>query len=112
MQKVDLDTAAEYYGISTDALRKRIKRGKADAVRESGRWYVFIPDSKAENSGQKEDKNGQLLEQLRTENAHLRQQVSQQNAIIFNLSEGIKLLEAPKKKQSFWRRLFSGGSDS
>jgi len=111
MKKVDLDTAAEYFGISTDALRKRIKREKVDAVRESGRWYVFIPDSKTENGGQKEDKNGQLLEQLRTENAHLRQQVSQQNAIIFNLSEGIKLLEAPKQRPGLWQRIFRKGID-
>ena len=108
MKKVDLDTAAEYYGISRDAMRKRIKRGKVDAVKESGHYYVFIPDSKAENSGQQADNPGQLIDQLKSENEFLRQQIHQQSIIIYNLSESVKLLEAPKR-DPWWKRFFKGG---
>ncbi len=107
MKKVDLDTAAEFFGISKDAVRKRIKRGKVDGIRESGKWYVFIPDSDSENSGQKADNTGQLVQQLKSENEFLRQQLHQQSVIIYNLSENVKLLNAPK--QPWWKRFFKGG---
>ena len=111
MKKVDLDTAATFYGISQDAVRKRIKRGKVDAIRESGRWYVFIPDNESENTGQKQDNSGQLVQQLKSENEFLRQQLHQQSVIIYNLSESVKLLKAPKR-EPWWRKLFKreGGS--
>ena len=104
MRKVDLDTAAEYFGISSDAVRKRIKRGKLDSIRESGQLYVLIPDNQSENIGQE-------LEKLRQENERLWGVVNAQIDIINKMSDTVALLEAPKKKQSFWRRLFSGGSD-
>ena len=107
MKKVDLDTAATFYGISQDAVRKRIKRGKVDAIRESGRWYIFIPDSEPDNDRTKADNSGQLVQQLKSENEFLRQQLHQQSVIIYNLSESVKLLDSPRERRPWWKRIFN-----
>ncbi len=96
----DLDKAADMIGISSDAVRKRITRGTLEGKKESGRWKVFIEDNRP-------DETGQLVKQLQSENEFLRQQLHQQSVIIFNLSEGIKLLEAPKQPPGLWQRIFN-----
>ena len=108
MKKVDLDTAAEYYGLSKDAMRKRIKRGKADAVRESGRWYVFIPDSGSENNGQIADKSGQLLEVLKDQIEYLQQENYRKDMIIMELSKRVPELPAADRLP-WWKKIFNPG---
>ena len=103
----DLDTAADILGITSDAVRKRINRGSLEGTKESGRWQVFIEDKRPDNSGQIPDVSDQLIEQLKKENEFLRQQINQQSIIIYNLSEGVKRLEAPKP--SIWQRIFNRG---
>ncbi len=113
MQKTDVQTAARILGISEDAVRKRIKRGSITAEKDKlGRWYVFIEDNPEDISGQEQDNSGQLIEQLRSENDFLRQQLQQKDIILYNLTEGIKLLKAPQEEEEqaparpWWRRLF------
>ncbi len=111
---VSLDEAAEVLGLSKDAVRKRIQRGSLEARKnEAGRWQVLLDEEAWDNVQDKQDKawdNVQdttiaLLEQLRSENAFLRQELYRKDHIILNLTEGIKLLEAPKQP-SLWQRLF------
>ena len=103
---VDLDTAADKIGISPDAVRKRIERGTLEGYKDSGRWKVYLPDSEPDNDRTKADNSGQLVQQLKSENEFLRQQLHQQSVIIYNLSESVKLLEAPKNIKPWWKRLF------
>jgi len=42
---MDSTEAAQAFGISLDALRKRIARGTIEATKEAGRWYVQGPDN-------------------------------------------------------------------
>ncbi len=105
----DLDGAARALGISKEALRKRLRRGSIEATKDkAGRWQVFLEEEPGEegqdNGG---DVSGQLVQQLKSENDFLRQQLHQQSIIIYNLSEGIKLLEAPKNKRPWYKRIFN-----
>jgi hypothetical protein len=107
----DLDTAADILNTSKEALRKRIQRGNIEARKDDrGHWQVIIDDLVKEARQDKgQDMSGPLIEQLKTENEFLRQQLHQQNVIIFNLSEGIKLLEPPKHdRQPWYQKMFSG----
>jgi len=106
----DLDTASDILGISSDAVRKRIERGTLEGTKESGRWEVFIEDKRPEDLRQLSE----LVQQLKEENEYLKKQldrkdnqIHEQNVIVLNLTEGIKLLEAPKP--SLWERLFKRG---
>ena len=125
MKKVDLDTAATYFGISPDAVRKRIKRGKVDSVKESGRLYVLIPDNGSENIGQIADNTGQLVQALEKHIETLKQEIErkqqtidalqknqeQVNYILALKEQKILELEAPDRRP-WWRKLFKreGGS--
>jgi hypothetical protein len=105
----DLDAAARILGISKEALRKRLRRGTIEAKKDkAGRWQVVL-DEGAGDKGQDGggDVSGQLVQQLKSENDFLRQQLHQQSIIIYNLSEGIKLLEAPKSKRPWYKNIFS-----
>ena len=108
MKKVDLDTAAEYFGISPDAIRKRIKRGKLHSIRESGRLYVFIPDNRSENTGQKADISGHLITALESQIEYLRQENYRKDLIIMELSKRVPELPAPDHDRRPWyKKIFS-----
>ncbi len=70
--------AAELLGISTAAVRKRVRRGKLDAVKqEDGTWLVHLTEAdlvaEPERNGHATG-NGhrdELVQQLRAENARL-----------------------------------------
>jgi len=42
---LDLKTAARVLRVTTDTLRKRIERGKVDAYKDGGRWYVVLTEA-------------------------------------------------------------------
>ena len=108
---VGLDEAAGILGISKEALRKRVKRGSIEAVKDqAGRWQVKVDEKKGRTGGQDTggDASRTLIDQLRSENEFLRQQLHQQSVIIYNLSESVKRLEAPKR-DPWWKRFFKGG---
>ncbi len=39
---VQLVQAAEQLGITPEALRMRVKRGKAEGFKRNGRWHVYV----------------------------------------------------------------------
>ena len=114
---VDLDTAADIIGISSDAVRKRIKRGSLEGYKESGRWMVYIPDSRPDNSGQIPDTVQALkehIESLKKENARQQRTIDayqrnqeQINYILALKEQKILELEAPRQHQAWYKKLFS-----
>lgn len=114
---VGVDEAARILGISKEALRKRIKRGTVGAVKDAaGKWRVILED-KGPDNGQDggQDTSGtpyrtaqdDLIEHLKSEIEFMRQELHRKDVIIMSLSDGIKQLEAPKRR-TFWDR-FRGG---
>jgi hypothetical protein len=109
---VGIDEASFALGISKEALRKRIARGSVKAVKDqAGRWKVEVDDTGQDNrQAGRVDNSRALIEQLRSENEFLRQELYRKDHIILNLTEGIKLLEEPKKRgPSLWERMFKKG---
>ncbi len=127
---LDLDAAAQALGISKEALRKRIKRGSIEAVKDqAGRWKVEIeepgPDAKADNV---QDAGGDAggpvvqalkehIETLKQENERqqrtidaLQKNQEQVNYILALKEQKILELEAPKEDRRPWyKKLFGGG---
>lgn len=60
--KVTVKEAADHFGISQQAVRKRINAGSLRSKREGGRVYVFLPREEeqppAETMEKQEEKNG------------------------------------------------------
>ena len=91
--ELTLVEAAVYFGLSTEAVRKRVKRGTLPSVRRDGRIYVVVPDieggrrvdaADAAPGGRADDPGGQrvdtaspalagMVDQLRDEVTALRQ---------------------------------------
>ena len=78
MPRVSVREAGEILGITREAVRKRISRGTLPAEKVDGEWIIDLPDQ----AGSPEDASGDsrgwmerdaLVEQLRSENEHLRQ---------------------------------------
>lgn len=91
--RLDLAAAGRYVGLSTDAIRQRVKRKSLPATKGAdGRWYVLARDLDALKAqlaaeadaaqdatrGQPRDDQSALVEQLRSENAFLREELRQE----------------------------------
>jgi len=53
---MDIQEAAKVLDLSTEALRKRISRGKIEAVKEDGHWFVQVLDSSQDSVRTSPDK--------------------------------------------------------
>jgi hypothetical protein len=71
-RRVTTREASETLGVSVEAVRKRIERGKIDHEREANRVYVYLDDDQIESghNAEGEETNG-LLEALREQVAYL-----------------------------------------
>lgn len=122
MKKVDLDTAADIFRISPDAVRKRIERGTLEATKESGRWKVFLPDNVQDKTGQSPDDPDKVVQVLKEHIDTLKQENERQqrtidalqknqeqiNYILALKEQKILELEAPKEGRRPWyKRIFS-----
>ena len=128
MKKVDLDTAADIFRISPDAVRKRIERGSLHGTKESGRWKVFLPDSEPDKTGHFPDDPDRVvqvlkehIETLKKENERqqrtidaLQKNQEQINYILALKEQKILELEAPKDQEndrrSWLQRIFNKGN--
>ena len=116
-----IEAAAARLGISVDALRLRIRRGKSiHGYKRAGRWYVRLPDDATDATdatGRDRDANDQprpdqsapvhegeaaLVEQLRSEVGYLRAALQrsqeaegEQRRIIAGLMQRLPELAAP-----------------
>ena len=126
---VTIGEAASILGVSTEALRKRIKRGTLKAHKNGGgQWLVDLDGTEAREStndgsdggvhdvttdilrpsGAVEDALRDEVTFLREEISFLHQEVARLDTIIIALTQNVKLLEAPKWEQqsvSWWSRL-------
>lgn len=77
---LDVNSAAEVLGVSTDAVRKRVYRGSLRSDRQGGTVRVWLDDggTKAGHEGQVEA--GALVEVLREQAEYLREQLDQERA--------------------------------
>ena len=134
MRTLDLDAAARALGISKEALRKRIKRGSIEAVKDqAGRWQVEIeepgPDTRADNVQDAEgDAGGPVVQVLKEHIDTLKQENERQqrtidalqknqeqiNYILALKEQKILELEAPKDQEndrrSWLQRIFNKGN--
>ncbi len=124
---VDLDTAADIFRISPDAVRKRLERGTLEGYKESGRWKVYVPDSEPDKTGHSPDSTDAVvqvlkehIETLKQENERqqrtieaLQKNQDQVNYILALKEQKILELEAPKDQQtdqkSWLQRIFKKG---
>jgi len=135
---LELRTAARYYGISPEALRKRIQRGKAEGYKEDGRWLVVVDTADRtdrKSPGQRVDKStADLYERLlaltaettryktlaevsestlREAEQHYKEQIAELQAEKAALEARLAEVERPpeepaEERPGFWRRVFRG----
>ena len=101
---VDIQEAASVLGISTEAVRKRVQRGKLQSERRDDRLHVWLDDVGTESEpGQAgREAHPDVVDVLRDEVAHLRRESERKDAIIMQLSQAnteqaraIRAIEAP-----------------
>lgn len=128
---VSIAEAAHILGTSTEALRKRIKRGTVKARKNGdGQWLVVLDGTETRGNTQEDLKDisyesvpdvhsesSPLEEALRDEVAFLREEISflheevgRLDSIIMALTQNVKLLETSKhglevSRLSWWSRL-------
>ena len=134
---LEIGEAARILGISTEAVRKRIKRGSLKAQKNGdGQWLVILDESRlaaghrdsggdgvqadaagvaatlnlVRSSAAIEETLRDEVDVLRDEVTFLREEISRLDTIIMSLTQNIKMLEAPRQTQprmSWWHRLKS-----
>ena len=133
-QRVKIGEAARRLGITTDGVRKRLKRGQLRGGKtEDGRWFVVFeaestPVLDAESDLDNEpdpssmivdrlldklDERDRRIEALERERFELAGRLGYFQAQIEEARERIRMLEAPKetakvegaKRRSWWQRL-------
>lgn len=77
---LDVNSAAEELGVSTDAVRKRISRGSLRSKRQDGSVRVWLDDDWTEAGHQAQVEAGALVEVLREQAEYLREQLDQERA--------------------------------
>jgi len=123
---VTMAVTCQVKGISDRTLRRWIKEGKMQSRIEDNKRLVLvdIADTMADNSGQDADIQADmpLIEQIKRENELLReqlkekdQQISQQQAIIMQLSRNAQMMleskEQKERRRGWFSRLFRKTSD-
>jgi hypothetical protein len=102
---VGIDEASSYYGLSKEALRKRIKRGSIEATKDhDGRWTVVIEDGV--QAGRQENSQDlynafvqelkERIEEQKEYNKFLIRQVDQKDDQLLRQEKRLLLLEAGK----------------
>jgi hypothetical protein len=102
-ERLSVPDAAKRLGISEGALRQRINRGTIEHEKDAdGRVYVFVQDTHGEQYGEQYGDVGQVVEILREQNVHLREQLDQEREanrenrrLLAAALERIPALEAP-----------------
>ena len=123
---VEIGEAAKVLGISTEAVRKRIKRGSLKAQKNGGgQWLVILDEARfaaaprdtggdgvqadaagiattmnlVRSSAAIEEALRDEVDVLRDEVMFLREEISRLDAIIISMTQNIKLLDAPREAQ-------------
>jgi hypothetical protein len=75
---LDVNSAAEELGVSTDAVRKRISRGTLRSDRKDGAVRVWLDDGGMEAGREAQVEGGALVEVLREQAEYLREQLAEE----------------------------------
>jgi hypothetical protein len=105
--RVDVKQAAEVLGISSEGVRQRIRRGSLESEKDKGgRVYVWLDNGNA-GSAQRADVSTDAsedavrtrlegeIEFLRQELATRDEEIRRRDAIMLNMTEGLKALNPP-----------------
>ena len=91
-QRVDVNRAAEILGISTDAVRKRARRGSLPSEKDAdGHLYVWLADGAPDGSTPTQAHLDSLQEQV----DFLRRELERKDAILLNMTEAMRALSPP-----------------
>lgn len=79
--RLSVSEAAERLGLSVDAIRSRLRRGTLEGGKDGDLWYVLLPEETEtpQQDADREATDGDrdaLVDQLRGENAYLRDQLA------------------------------------
>jgi hypothetical protein len=103
-QRLTVHDAARKLGVSEDAVRMRIKRGKLSSDKEGGRLYVLLDDEPTTEPTT--DRTDELIEELRGRVQSLEDQLGQERdanrenrRIIAALTSRIPAIEAPSDER-------------
>jgi hypothetical protein len=106
-QRVDVKQAAEVLGISSEGIRQRIRRGSLESEKDTdGRVYVWLDNG---NQGSERRADGRAdasedavrtrlegeIEFLRQELATRDEEIRRRDAILLNMTEGLKAINPP-----------------
>src|SRR5215217_8692067 len=75
---LDVNSAAEELGVSTDAVRKRISRGTLRSDRKDGTVRVWLDDDRTETGREAQVDGGALVEVLKEQAEYLREQLAEE----------------------------------
>jgi hypothetical protein len=75
---LDVNSAADELGVSTDAVRKRISRGTLRSDRKDGTVRVWLDDGGTEAGREAQVDGGALVEVLREQAEYLREQLAEE----------------------------------
>jgi len=75
---LDVNSAAEELGVSTDAVRKRISRGSLRSDKKDGTVRVWLDDDGTEAGREAQVEGGALVEVLREQAEYLREQLAEE----------------------------------
>jgi hypothetical protein len=100
--RLTVPDAAKALGISAEAVRARIKRGTLDIEKDAdGSVHVLVDAALTRQDG---DGTGDLttaqaliIARLENEVGFLRSELERKDAILLNMTEGLKSLEAPSE---------------
>lgn len=106
-RRYNIREAAEVLGVSSEAVRMRVKRGTlASEKGEDGRTYVRLYAEPTQEEQQTQHTNHALVEQLRSEVTYLREQLEQANTrdrenrrLLAAALERVPELESPERSK-------------
>ncbi len=128
-QRLDVNQAAEALGISTDAVRKRARRGTLDAGKnEDGSLFVWLDNGTPNGTPPGSTPTQAHLDSLQEQIEFLRRELERKDHLLAAALERIPAIEAPRdepervetgpdtegaqeaaqprSERSWWRRLF------
>jgi hypothetical protein len=112
--RVTIQEAAQRLGVKDGAIRKRIERGtiESDKDPENGRVYVYVEESPSpgpngHDTGYDEGNDmtypagyDMLIHSQQEQIEFLRRELERKDAILLNMTEAMKSLEAPRNERN------------
>jgi len=96
-QRLDVNQASEVLGISTDAVRKRARRGSLDSEKaEDGSLYIWLDGGAPSGSTPTQAHLDSLEEQI----VFLRRELERKDAILLSMTEAMRALNPPASPEA------------